>query len=176
MPRITKNIWLKNMAAKPIVLIDLNIVLDVLQKREPFYEASARLLAAAETGLVDGFIAAHSITTLYCLIQKDKSSAEARAGITNLLQFLKVAPVHQSTIDQALNLDYDDFEDAVQMISALQCKAEYLLTRNITDYQSPLIPVVRPVNFWSTIGLDLFSNDFMDTREQPEQQIRDDLE
>lgn len=139
------------MAAEPIILIDLNIVLDVLQRREPFFEASARLLAAVETGLLEGFIATHSITTLFYLIQKDKSSAEARASITNLLQFLKIAPVNQSTIDQALNLDYDDFEDAVQMISALQCKAEYLITRNITDFQPPLLPVLQPVDFLSTL-------------------------
>ena len=139
------------MATKTIILIDLNIILDVLQKREPFYEASARLMVAVETGLLEGFIAAHSITTLFYLIQKDKSSAEARAVITNLLQFLKISPVNQRTIDQALNLDYSDFEDAVQMISALQCKAEYLLTRNTADYQPALIPVVQPKDFVGTM-------------------------
>ena len=139
------------MAAKPVVFIDLNIILDVLQKREPFYESSAQLLAAVETELIEGFIAAHSITTLFYLIQKEKSSSEARANITNLLQFLKIAPVNQGTIDQALNLDYKDFEDAVQMISALQCKAECLLTRNISDYKPPLLPVLKPVDFLATI-------------------------
>lgn len=139
------------MGTNVIILIDLNIILDVLQRREPFYEASARLLAAVETKVIEGFIAAHSITTLFYLIQKDKSSAEARASITNLLQFLKIAPVDQSTIDQALNLDYGDFEDAVQMISAVQCKAEYLLTRNITDYRPALLTVIQPVDFLSTI-------------------------
>jgi len=139
------------MGAKPIALVDLNIVLDVLQRREPFYEASARLLAAAEEGNIEGYIAAHSITTLFYLIQKDKSAAEARAGITNLLQILKIAPVTQSTIDQALNLDYQDFEDAVQMISAVQCKAEYLITRNIADYKPALLPVLQPVDFLSTL-------------------------
>lgn len=139
------------MGTNVIILIDLNIILDVLQRREPFYEASARLLAAVETKVIEGFIAAHSITTLFYLIQKDKSSAEARASITNLLQFLKIAPVDQSTIDQALNLDYGDFEDAVQMISAVQCKAEYLLTRNITDYRPALLTVIQPVDFLSTL-------------------------
>jgi len=37
------------------------------------------------------------------------------------------------------------------MISALQCKAECLLTRNISDYQPPLIPVLKPVDFLATI-------------------------
>jgi predicted nucleic acid-binding protein len=135
------------MANKPVVLIDLNILLDVLQKREPFYEASAGLLAAVETGRAQGFVAAHSLTTLFYLIQKGKSSAEARAMITNLLQFIRVAPVDQSTIEQALNLDFQDFEDAVQMISAVQCKADCLITRNTRDYQPTLLPVMQPVDF-----------------------------
>ncbi|MBN1450709.1 MAG: PIN domain-containing protein [Anaerolineales bacterium] len=139
------------MADSPIVLIDINILLDVLQMREPFYEASARLLALAEAGRIKGYIAAHSITTLFYLIQKDKSSAQARADITSLLQFLEIAPVDQSTIEQALNLDYHDFEDAVQMISALQCKAEFLITRNVGDYQPALLPVIQPVDFLGTI-------------------------
>jgi hypothetical protein len=48
------------------------------------------------------------------MIQKDRGAGEARATITNLLQVIKIAPVDQSTIEQALNLDYGDFEDAVQ--------------------------------------------------------------
>ena len=139
------------MANEPVVLIDLNILLDVLQKREPFYETSASLLAAVETGKIQGYIAAHSLTTLFYLIQKDRSSAEARATITNLLQFIKIAPVNQNTIEQALNLDYRDFEDAVQMISAIQCKSVCLVTRNVKDYQPALLPVMQPVDFLGTL-------------------------
>jgi predicted nucleic acid-binding protein len=139
------------MAKKPAILIDLNIILDVLQKREPFYKASAGILAAVETLRIQGYMAAHSLTTLFYLVQKDKSSAEARATITNLLQFIQVAPVDQSTIEQALNLDYRDFEDAVQMISAVQCKVDCLVTRNVKDYQPALLPVVKPVDFLSTL-------------------------
>jgi predicted nucleic acid-binding protein len=135
------------MANKPRVLIDINILLDVLQQREPFYQASAGLLAAVETGQVQGYVAGHSITTLFYLIQRDQSSAKARATITNLLQFIKIAPVDQSTIEQALNLDYRDFEDAVQMICAVQCKADCLVTRNVKDYQPDLLPVFQPVDF-----------------------------
>jgi predicted nucleic acid-binding protein len=139
------------MANKPSILIDLNVLLDVLQKREPFYQASAGLLAAVETGRVQGYMAAHSITTLFYLIQKGRSAAEARATITNLLQFINIAPVDQSTIEQALNLDYRDFEDAVQMISAVQCKVDCLVTRNVKDYQPTLLPVMQPVDFQGTL-------------------------
>jgi len=139
------------MAKKPVVMIDINILMDVLQKREPFYGSSAGLLAAVETGQVHGYVAAHSLTTLFYLVQKSRSSSEARVTITNLLQFIQVAPVDQSTIEQALNLETRDFEDAVQMVSAMQCKADFLITRNVKDFQPALLPVLAPVDFLGTL-------------------------
>jgi predicted nucleic acid-binding protein len=139
------------MAKKPVVMIDINILMDVLQKREPFYGTSAGLLAAVETGQVQGWVAAHSLTRLFYLVQKGRSSAEARVTITNLLQFINIAPVDQSTIEQALNLEIRDFEDAVQMVSAMQCKADFLITRNVKDFQPALLPVLTPVDFLGTL-------------------------
>jgi predicted nucleic acid-binding protein len=131
-------------SAKLNVLFDLNIILDVLQERVEFYEFSARLLALAETGEIQGWLAAHSLTTLFYLIAKDKSAEQARVTITSLMQFLRIAPVDQSTIEQALNLPYRDFEDAVQMIAALQVQADYLLTRNARDHQPAPLAVIQP--------------------------------
>ena len=140
------------MPGKLAVLVDLNVLLDVLQKREPFFEASAQVLGLIESGKVKGAIASHSIPTLFYLIRKDKSSADARAIITSLTQFLEIATVDQRTIEQALNLEYPDFEDAVQMMAALQCKADYLITRNGKDYTPPLIPVLQPIEFVALVG------------------------
>jgi len=131
--------------------MDINILLDVLQKREPFYESSAQVLAAVETGRIQGFVAVHSMTTLFYLIQKGRSSAEAHAILTSLLQFIQIATVDQSTIDQALNLDFRDFEDAVQMVCALHSKVDVLITRNVKDYPVTLLPVMQPVDFLSTL-------------------------
>jgi predicted nucleic acid-binding protein len=139
------------MANKPSILIDINVLLDVLQKREPFYNASAELLAEVETGRIEGFIAAHSMTTLFYLIQKGNSPAHARATVTNLLQFIKILPIDQNTIEQALNLNFRNFEDAVQMISAVQQKVDCLITRKVKDYQPALLPVMQPVDFLGTL-------------------------
>lgn len=139
------------MAQKIKGLFDLNIILDVLQEREPFYETSAQLLACAETGKIQGFIASHSLTTLFYLIQKGKSAAHAKVTITNLLQILKVASVDQSTIEQALSLPYKDFEDAVQMMAAVQCKADYLVTRNVKDFKPAPLSAIQPSELLSLI-------------------------
>jgi predicted nucleic acid-binding protein len=131
-------------ATKPNVLFDLNIILDVLQERVEFYEFSALLLARAETGAIQGWLAAHSVTTLFYLIAKDKSPEQARVAITSLLQFLRIASIDQDTIEQALNLPYRDFEDAVQMSAALRNQVDFLLTRNPRDYQPAPVPVIQP--------------------------------
>ena len=139
------------MVDKPVVFFDINIILDVLQRRIPFYETSAKLLAFAETGRIQGYCAAHSITTLFYLVRKDKSTADARTTITDLLHILQVAPVDHATIERALNLDYRDFEDAVQMISAENCGADFLATRNVKDYKYALLPVIKPVDLLNTL-------------------------
>lgn len=132
-------------ANKLQVLFDLNIILDVLQERQDFYAYSAKLTAYAETGVIQGWLAAHSVTTLFYLIAKDKSPEQARVTLTSLLQFFKIAQVDQTTIEQAMNLPYQDFEDAVQMMTAVQLNANYLLTRNVRDFQPAPIQVVQPV-------------------------------
>jgi predicted nucleic acid-binding protein len=132
------------MGSKPRVLFDVNVILDVLQERQPFFDDSFRLLSYAETGRIEGWVSAHTITTLYYLIAKDKSEAQAKVLLTQLLQYLHVANIDQMTIETALNLPYRDFEDAVQAIAATQQKLDYLVTRNPKDYQPEIIPTLQP--------------------------------
>ena len=139
------------MAAELKILIDLNVILDVLQQREPFYEMSARVLAAAETGLVEGWVAAHSLTTLFYLLAKYQSTEHARVALTEMLTILSVAAVDHTVIEQALNLPYSDFEDAVQMMSAVRSGVQYLVTRNVRDYGLGPLPVLQPAELLAIV-------------------------
>jgi predicted nucleic acid-binding protein len=131
--------------AKLRVLFDINVLMDVLQKREPFYQGSAQAMSLSERGIVEGFISAHSVTTLMYLLSKDKSPDSARMMHTSLLQFLKVVKADQDTIEQSLNLSFQDFEDAVQVIAALQSNLDYVRTRNPRDFPLSPVPVLQPV-------------------------------
>ena len=140
------------MADKLQVLFDLIIILDVLQERKDFYDFSARLLAYAETSVIQGWLASHSVTTFFILIAKEKSPEHARITLTSLLQFFKIAPVDQNKIEQALKLPYRDFEDVVQMMAALHVDADCLLTRNVRDYQPAPMEVVQPVELLAILN------------------------
>jgi predicted nucleic acid-binding protein len=143
------------MAAELKVLIDLNVILDVLQRREPFYDMSARVLAAAETGILEGWVAAHSLTTLFYLLARYQSAEQARVVLTDLMTFLSVAAVDHAVIEQALNLPYRDFEDAVQMMAAVRSGAQYLVTRNVQDYMGPL-PALQPAELLALGRVDIW--------------------
>jgi predicted nucleic acid-binding protein len=139
------------MAARPRALIDLNVILDVLQRREPFYATSARVLACAEEGLIVGWIAAHSVTTLFYLIARHQSAERARVVIGELLSLLSVAAVDQAVIEQALTLPYADSEDAVQMVAAIQAGAQYLVTRDLQNYRAGPLPAIQPAELLALV-------------------------
>ena len=139
------------MAPEPRVVIDLNVILDVLQRREPFYALSARVLAGAETGRFDGWVAAHSLTTLFYLIAKYESAEQARLTLSQLLSFLKVAAVDQEVIEQALNLPARDFEDAVQMAAAVRAGAEYVVTRDPQGFKLGPLPALSPAELLAVV-------------------------
>ena len=126
------------------ILIDLNILVDAFNGREPSFETSAEVLAAAETGLIEGWIAAHSVTTLFYLIAKDSSPIAARVHLTKLIQYLKIAAVDTRTIAQALALPVKDFEDAVQMMAGVHAGVEYVVTRDLAGFKAGPLPAILP--------------------------------
>lgn len=95
------------------ILFDVNVVLDVLLDRKPHVEASAIAFAAAEIGTVQGWLAAHAVTTIYYLIRQEMSAAKARQTLSSILSVFKVAAVDGTVIQEALQLACPDFEDAV---------------------------------------------------------------
>ena len=47
------------------VTLDINVLLDVFQKREPHYAASAQVVSMVTSGTLAGVCPAHGLTTLY---------------------------------------------------------------------------------------------------------------
>ena len=62
------------------------------------------------------------------------------------------APIDQPAIEEALSLPSRDLENAVQMIAALHCGAQYPITRNVQDYQAGPLPAPQPAEFLALIA------------------------
>jgi predicted nucleic acid-binding protein len=130
--------------AETAVLVDLNVILDVLQLRLPHYPASARVWAAVEDQLLQGYIAAHSVTTMFYLLNKHLGTRTTQQVMKDLLTVFRVAGVDQDIIHEALSLGWKDFEDAVQMAAAMAVGADFLITRNPKDFKGGRVALLQP--------------------------------
>ncbi len=126
------------------LLLDLNVILDVLQKRQPHFDASARVWAAVEEGSLRGFVAAHSVTTLFYLLTQHLDRNQAIAAIHDLVGVFSIATVDEVAIRHALSYGWKDFEDAFQMAAAAGVEADFLITRNPKDFPAGPVAVLQP--------------------------------
>jgi predicted nucleic acid-binding protein len=143
------------MADKLIVAVDLNVVLDVLARRQPYFTAASQLWMRIERRDIRGLIAAHSLTTLFYLISRHSGNEQAASAVRDVLEVYEVAAVDQAVLESALSMGWSDFEDAVQMAAAVKAGADYLVTRNPDDFEGGPIPVLQPGEFLPLLGGDL---------------------
>ena len=129
------------------VLLDANVVLDVLANREPFVSDAAAILSLVESRKLEGFVAAHTVTTMFYFLRRDLGGDRARDVLMDLLRVIEVVRVDQDRIFQALAMDWDDFEGGVQASCAAKVEADYLVTRDKKGFRGSHVPVLSPAEF-----------------------------
>lgn len=129
------------------VMLDLNVIVDVLQQREPFFLASAKVCDAVCNGRVEGYVPAHAATTIFYLVRRNATRERSEKAIDWLLGAFNVVPADKSVFLRARNIELEDFEDAVVVASAEKEKCDYIVTRNIDDYRKSSIKAVMPEEF-----------------------------
>lgn len=128
------------------VLIDTNVILDFLQEREPFVENAARLFERIDAGEIEGFIAATTtITNIYYIVRRAAGRVVAQDAITQVLSDLNVCTVDLDVLEQALALNFEDFEDAVQYACAVAYSVDAIVTRDASGFINAEVPVVLPL-------------------------------
>ena len=126
------------------ILFDTNVVLDVLLDRQPYVEASAAAWAAVETGIVEGLLAAHAVTTVHFLVRKEKGNIKAKRIISAILSVFGVATVDSVVIQEALQLPFSDFEDAVTAAAARVAGCECIVTRDPKGFRRSPVRALTP--------------------------------
>jgi len=123
-----------NPSAKPRYLLDINIVLDYLQQRDPWYPLAKALFQAESQERVDLVLAANTVATIHFFIRKKDSRKKALAKIEILLRRLRIADVTSAVIVRALQLGLEDLEDGIQAGAAIEARIPVLVTRNGKDF------------------------------------------
>ena len=126
------------------LLIDANILLDVLQNRENFVRASSMVWKLCETEQAKGYISALTFANLVYIMRKEMDAQRIEEVLHMLSLIFEFAELNDSDLFRAAALQWPDFEDAVQSVTAERIHADYVITRNVRDFSRSKVIAFTP--------------------------------
>ena len=126
------------------LLIDANILLDVLQNRENFVRASSMVWKLCETEQAKGYISALTFANLVYIMRKEMDAQRIEEVLHMLSLIFEFAELNDSDLFRAAALQWPDFEDAVQSVTAERIHADYIITRNVRDFSRSKVIAFTP--------------------------------
>lgn len=133
------------------LMIDANIILDVLQAREPYLTDSSGISKLCETNLAEGHISTLSFANLVYVMRKELDPEKIEEVLKLLSLIYRFDDFTQADLYNAASLKWNDFEDAVQASIAKRINADYIITRNVKDYKDSEIMALSPSEFLARI-------------------------
>ena len=133
------------------VLIDTNVILDVLTKREPHFKHSASFLRLCGRQVIGCIIASQTTDIFYLLRRAGKGMQPAKDIIKKLTCNVRVLGITAADVQNALTADMPDYEDALLACCAKRQKMDYIITRNEKDFSQAQVPALSPHMFLERI-------------------------
>ncbi|MCR5060961.1 MAG: PIN domain-containing protein [Saccharofermentans sp.] len=125
------------------VLIDTNILIDAAICRLPFCKDAQTIIKLCGEGKIDGFVAFHSLSNLFCILRKEFSCEERVKMISRFRTNMQIVVITNEMIDRALdNNSIKDLEDALQYVCAEEMNVDYIVTRDLKGYSGMPIKTV----------------------------------
>ena len=130
------------------LLIDANILLDVLQAREPYLKDSSLIWKLCETGEVQGYASALTFANLIYIMRKQLDAKGIHDVLNKMQMIFHIAALSEAELKQASEMEWKDFEDAIQCATAERIGADFIITRNVKDFlQSRKVSALTPAEF-----------------------------
>jgi predicted nucleic acid-binding protein len=134
------------------VYFDTNVVIDVLERRQPFFKDSSAVFLMATDRVIEGIICASAITDLYYIVRKSRKDPEAALNaVIDMFDTVTVVDTTSQDIHAAAVSGIADFEDAVTVAAAVREGADYIVTRNIEDFTHSTVPAIIPGEFLAKV-------------------------
>ena len=133
------------------IFVDSNVILDVLEKREPFFQDSNAFLWLCTNR--KAALAPHTLTNIFYKLQKRFSEAERKSMLLDVLSYMDVVQTGKPQIVKALHNDaIGDFEDGFQLECAREYKADFIVTRDLKPFANSGIKTLTPKEFLEKHG------------------------
>jgi predicted nucleic acid-binding protein len=136
-----------------VVLIDTDVLIDYLSEREPFYQNAEKVIELRRKHKFNGYISTQCIANIFYVLRKDFSVIERKEILLGLCCLFSVSSVNEEMCVAALeNDEFYDLEDCLQMHCAISVDADYIVTRNVKDFEHSSIPAITPERFLNMIN------------------------
>lgn len=128
------------------IFVDADIVVDLLQKREEFYQEAQQLFTLSDKGNVKLYISALTLANVHFLLYK-YLKMEGRKVLAKFKVLVEVLPIDDKIMDLALTSELRDFEDAIQYFTAIENEMDIIITRNKKDFKNVDLPILTAKEF-----------------------------
>ena len=134
------------------IFADINIVIDLLSRRKPFFEEAAEIFSLADKKQVELSVSSLTIANTGYTLLRQMDSNKAKSVLRKLRLILKILPLDDKIIGLALNDEtFSDFEDGLQYFTAIEDEQEIIITRNLKDYKNSKLPAMTAKQFIAMI-------------------------
>lgn len=135
------------------LLIDTNIVIDLLSRRDEFYNEAADLFSRADKKELELTVSALTFANTNYILSKFKSAKEAREILRKFRVLVEILSLNEKITELALSDDhFPDFEDGLHYYSAIENQIDVIITRNKKDFKHSTIPVLTAKEFLARVG------------------------
>ncbi len=129
------------------IFLDVNVILDLLEERDPFVDDAVWIFNRLEENKDQGYASALSFPILFYLLSRNHRREKAKNILQEIRTVLDVTQINQRIIDRALAAEIADYEDGVQYFSALDSEAEAFISRNLQDFPESDLLMFSPRDY-----------------------------
>ncbi|HSY61821.1 MAG TPA: PIN domain-containing protein [Cytophaga sp.] len=124
------------------IYVDTDIIMDLLAKREPYYQFAAELFSLADQNKIEICISPLTFYNISYIVFRNYNSSQSRKNLLKFKTLVTFLPVNDKVIDLTLTSTFKDFEDGIQYYTALEHNVNILITRNLKEYKSAEITIL----------------------------------
>lgn len=137
------------------LLVDTNVYVDFIAKREPHAEFIKRLCIAKEFGDFQLWVNLQSFSDAFYLLKKDYGGDALKKVFLNSLEYFTPYSSSPSLLKPALESDWSEIEDYLIAYSYKGVDASYIITRDTEMIKKSPIPAMDAAAFLEHIQTDL---------------------
>ena len=117
--------------------LDTNVLIDFILERPLFYQPAAMIISYAVERKIEVCVSALSVVTAnFICVERCKMPLDVyRLKMNFLRDIIDICSVDSSDIYRSYDSNWKDFEDGVQYFSAMRANVDYLVTRNVKDFE-----------------------------------------